>query len=120
MSGAEAHPWGTPTSCPCERAAAAPTVAAMRYRDTTPLHGWPDSDELDMLRTEYRGWRFWRSLNDQREPAGWYAGRTGELSDAMIGEGLARTLGGDSADELREHLRDQERLERLHGTGAAT
>jgi len=83
----------------------------MGYRDTTQLHGWPDDDELDRLRAEYSNWRFWRGMNEQRQPTGWYCTRRQEVPDAHVAEGVARTLGGDTPEELRAHLATQARLE---------
>lgn len=83
----------------------------MGYRDTTRLHGWPEEDELDRLRSAFSEWRFWRGMNEQSQPTGWYCSRRQEVSDALVNEGIARTLGGDTPEELRAHLDAQVHLE---------
>jgi hypothetical protein len=63
--------------------------------------------ERERLQRQHSGWRVWRS-----DGGSWLATRRGrQLTQAQIDAGLATTLMENTAEELREALAGQARIE---------
>ncbi|MGH3391538.1 MAG: hypothetical protein ACRDOO_21930 [Actinomadura sp.] len=70
-----------------------------------------DAAALAGLKADWPGWEIFRSRGDDGEPAAWYAARWRILTEEEMTAGLAHTLDADNADELREALVEQARIE---------
>ncbi|MCW2898988.1 MAG: hypothetical protein JWO67_1253 [Streptosporangiaceae bacterium] len=70
-----------------------------------------DEERLAVLGAAHPGWRLWRARTASAEPGMWMATRSRALTTEEMYAGLACTLAEDSADLLRDVLREQRRIE---------
>lgn len=70
-----------------------------------------DATVLAELKADWPSWDIFRSRGDGGEPAAWYAARWRVLTDAEMNAGLVHTLDADTAEQLRQALAEQHRIE---------
>ena len=77
-----------------------------------------DATALARLKADWPGWDIFRSRGDGGDLAAWYAARWRVLSDEEMTAGLVHTLDADTAEELREALAEQHRIETLRSAAS--
>jgi starvation-inducible outer membrane lipoprotein len=68
-------------------------------------------DVLGQLQKDFPGWEIGRPRTHTGEDGGWLATRNGVLSTEEMRGGLLHTLVGDTAEQLRDALVEQAKIE---------
>jgi hypothetical protein len=70
-----------------------------------------DAIVLAELKADWPTWDVFRSIDNDGEPADWYAARWRVLTEDEMTAGLAHTLAENTADDLRKALAEQLKIE---------